>query len=497
MADDTDIDPSQLSAYSQGQIKAFQRQADVINSQRAAIAASDKPPGSASEFLGRESQPLAPVTYFSVPSANGPPIQGPMLIPRGARGIRGYPTAADESAIDNYNATTGKSVAASVNAPNGYPNLTGYSKSDQLSDDVNRVAGQYPSAPRFQMPSTDDMIDAGIAARRNQIQSRIDYLTQNPGSDQPVVIGGGRYPRYAPSQAARSQMEIRNLNAAAGELDRAQQANIANKSRLAIAQAKQNEAVAQDTARGQVVDFLSNIDESRYPHGSADREALIGRVFGSRPDWLHVMSKDKDLAKYVQGEVEAHTNVAQTMAALQQQYPGTKFTPSVTSTGKVSYRGSQTPETKEQDKLTALLHKTTGLTPEEFAAIDPNSVKAGGIFVAGTGDKPDNRSGTFHPGEGGFDGYGKPKGDFTNDYTFALSGKYKPGETKLTDEQIRNAKSQIESGGAIQIDTGKGYKAVIPRPLFQRFQTAFPEGTSGNKEVMSLDDYYNSLGLSK
>ncbi len=233
---------------------------------------------------------------------------------------------------------------------------------------------------------------------------------------------------------------------------------------------------------------MSNIDDQRYPHGSPDREAFIGKVFGSRPDWLHVMAKDKDLSKFVQDHVDAQQSVGATMQALKQQYPDTQFTPSITSKGAVSYRGSISPDTKDTSKLEQLLHKQTGLTPDEFAAIDPSQVKAGGIFVS----KGTPGNGIFHEGDGGFNTNGTPKGEFSNDYTKVIEG-YKPG-TQLAPEDQKKAQDRIASGGAIQIDTGKGYKAVIPRTLFQRYQSEFGNqdqtgAAPAPKGAIPLDDF--------
>ena len=467
-------DTDELSDYAIQRQQELQHARDVMDAQQWIDASQYQPPGSPTQALGRGGQLRGPVSYD----------RSVLLTPKGTTGLRGYPT--------------GEEYAAGIARENAIR------KAEQDQQDVYQVSARYPSAPKFQMPSTDQLIDVGIQTRRNQLQNEINTRKVHLGllhpsaigasaamldSEQPVVIGGGtRHPRYAPSQASQSRAELEILSRSAAALDRAQQANIANKSRLAIESAKQNEVVAQDTARAQVVDFMSNIDESRYPHGSPDRETFIGKVFGNRPDWLHVMAKDKDLSKFVQDHVDAHKTVADTLNALKTAYPDTQFTPSVNAKGGVSYRGAVAPEVKEQTKLAALLHKQTGLTPDEFAAIDPSQVKAGGIFVGDTS----KGTGVFHDAEGGFNANGSPKGEFSDDFTKVVEG-YKPGVTKLTPEQERAARDRISSSGAIQIDTGKGYKTVIPRALYQRYLSTFgnAEAPSGGKKVISVEDWLN------
>jgi hypothetical protein len=294
--------------------------------------------------------------------------------------------------------------------------------------------------------------------------------------------------------------ELAILQHSASNLDRAQAGVMQQNSRLALANAKQNEVYAQDTARGQVVDFLNNIDDTRYPHGSDDRQAFIGKVFGNRPDWLHVMAKDPHLAQYVQDHVQAQDKVASTMAQLKQLYPdedslpniaGTRMVPSVNAKGGVSYRGSTatSPEAKNEAKLTTTLLNTTGLTPDEFSKLDPNQLKAGGVLVPETGDTPQNRKGTFHEGVTGFYQNGTPKGDFSNDPKWLTQHGVAPDE----------ADKRIRSGGAIQIDTGKGSPVVIPRARYHQFLSVFGGGNADQggvqaapaKKVLSVDDWLN------
>jgi hypothetical protein len=274
-------------------------------------------------------------------------------------------------------------------------------------------------------------------------------------------------------------------------------------SRLALANAKQNEVYAQDTARGQVVDFLNNIDDARYPHGSDDRQAFIGKVFGNRPDWLHVMAKDPHLYQYVQGHIDAQDAVGKTMAYLKTLYPdeeslpnigGTRMVPSVNAKGQVSYRGSTaaTPDDKAQSKLEARLHSQTGLTPDEFSSIPESNAQAGGIFVRQS-NSTDPSAGTFHDSGAGFNQNGTPKGDFDNDFRKVIDG-YKAGVTQITPEQEKAARNRIASAGAIQIDTGKGYKSVIPRVDYERYREAFSNGQGNTvpaKKVLSVDDWLN------
>lgn len=483
-------DTDELTDDTQDRVKAFQRQSDVIQSMRNADAASYKPPGSPSEFIGRESQPIAPVGYFQ---ANGQ--TGPMLVPRGAEGIRGYPSAAE------YDAANARDAAAS--------------KENQFNVDLNAVGSRYPTAPRFNMPSTDQLIDAGIQAKRdalqNEINTRLVHLGKLPpsaigasasvlDSEQAPVTSVGRHGQrgYGASPASQTRAELAILEHQASGLDSAQADVIRQNSHTALLNAKENESLAQDTARAQVVDFLGNIDDSRYPHGSDDRQKFIGRVFSGRPDWLHVMAKDPHLAKYVQDHVDAQDKVASTMAQLKTLYPdeeslptigGVRMVPSMNAKGGVAYRGSTaaTPEAKEQSELETRLHSQTGLTPDEFASISPDSARAGGIVTTDSAGKK-----IFHIEGGGFNVNGIPKGEFNNDFINFIDG-YKPGETAITPQQEKDARSRVDSSHAIQIDTGKGYKFVIPRVDYERYRDAFggQQGSQPNKKVLSVEDWLN------
>jgi hypothetical protein len=450
-----------------------------------------------------------------------------MLIPKGAEGIRDYPGqnelpgGAQAAAVKSYNAEVGSQFPRGISGPLGSAaNIDFSNKNDVLNLDVNNAMTRYPSAPQFQMPSTDQLVDAGIQAKRNAIQSEIDNRMVHLGQLPPSAIGAsavtlanerapitsvGRHgqTRYGASEADTMRAELAILQHSASNLDRAQAGVMQQNSRLALANAKQNEVYAQDTARGQVVDFLNNIDDARYPHGSDDRQAFIGKVFGNRPDWLHVMAKDPHLAQYVQDHVQAQDKVASTMAQLKQLYPdedslpniaGTRMVPSVNAKGQVSYRGSTsaTPDDKSQSKLEARLHSQTGLTPDEFASIPESNAQAGGIFVRQS-NSTDPSAGTFHDSGAGFNQNGTPKGDFDNDFRKVIDG-YKAGVTQITPEQEKAARNRIASAGAIQIDTGKGYKSVIPRVDYERYREAFSNGQGNTvpaKKVLSVDDWLN------
>jgi hypothetical protein len=508
-------DTDELTDDTQDRVAAFQRQADIIQSMRNADAASYQPPGSPSEFLGRESQPMSPVSYFQ---ANGQ--VGPMLIPKGAEGIRDYPGqnelpgGAQAAAVKSYNAEVGSQFPRGISGQLGNAaNIDFSNKNDVLNLDVNNAMTRYPSAPQFQMPSTDQLVDAGIQAKRNAIQSEIDNRMVHLGQLPPSAIGAsavtlanerapitsvGRHgqTRYGASEADTMRAELAILQHSASNLDRAQAGVMQQNSRLALANAKQNEVYAQDTARGQVVDFLNNIDDARYPHGSDDRQAFIGKVFGNRPDWLHVMAKDPHLAQYVQDHVQAQDKVASTIAQLKTLYPDLAVTPkTITSTGKVSYGVGASAEdkadAKDQAKLEARLHSQTGLTPDEFSALPDTNAQAGGIFVSRP-TTSDPSAGTFHDSLAGFNANGTPRGNFDNDFKKVLNG-YKPG-VEITPEQEKTARAKIASAGAIQIDTGKGYKSVIPRVDYERYREAFSNGqgnTAPAKKVLSVDDWLN------
>ena len=459
-----------VMAGREARYQASRTAAQELQAIQARNAQSDMPPGSPTSYLGGNGQVVGTVQQdeFGIPKP----------APAAAVGLRGYPTT------DEINAGIARDAAQA--------------KEDQFNTDINSVMGRYPAAPKFQMPTQQDLIDPLIERQRNAEANAVANLNERlkGESDQPLQYGKRIVPGAAAGTRAELAMRSRNL----AQLDQAQQANISGRSRLALEAAKRNDLASQDTARAQVVDLFSNIDESRYPHGSPERDRFLGTVLGQRPDLVHAIVKDKFLGKFVQDHMETHKTVGETMQALKDQYgqqgENLRFTPTITAKGDVSYHSSLAPTAEEKNKATLAksLSKETGMTPEQFAKIDPNQVKAGGIFVPETGHTPDKPKGTFHDTNAGFYSSGVPKGEFTNDTKLIMPG-YKEGKTIPTKEQKDAAEKRIREGAAIQIDIGKGKQnPVIPRARYNQYLSVFgnqqtPVKTGG--KVMSVEDWLN------
>lgn len=127
-------------------------------------------------------------------------------------------------------------------------------------------------------------------------------------------------------------------------------------------------------------------------------------------------------------------------------------------------------QAKTQTAATVNLNKYTGLTPQEFAALDHKTqVKAGGILETKGGKT------TFHEADGGFSTQtGRPKGEFSNDATRFLPDQYKTTPWENIPKDVKDTASQrMSRGGAVQIDTGKGYPVVMPRTQYESFKQQF------------------------
>jgi hypothetical protein len=86
----------------------------------------------------------------------------------------------------------------------------------------------------------------------------------------------------------------------------------------------------------------------------------------------------------------------------------------------------------------------------------------------------------LHLGPTGFDATGKPKGDFTNDTSLLIPAEHKGKPWEQVPEDVKSKiQADITGGGAVQIDTGKGYPVTIPRTQFENFQRQFgPSATT-------------------
>lgn len=133
-------------------------------------------------------------------------------------------------------------------------------------------------------------------------------------------------------------------------------------------------------------------------------------------------------------------------------------------------------------KMTANLQRATGLTPEEFARLNPNAFAAGAIVEQKAGQA------VTHLGESGFSKEGKPKGEFSTATAALIPPEYAGKPFDQIPQEVKDQINQkISGGGAIQIQTGKGYNVVIPRTQFENFKSTFmPEPTGMQQPTIDV-----------
>lgn len=110
-------------------------------------------------------------------------------------------------------------------------------------------------------------------------------------------------------------------------------------------------------------------------------------------------------------------------------------------------------------KAASDLQKTTGLTPEQFAALDHGTQVKAGVAE--------------------FDKSGKLKTDFSTDTKPFIPPEYQNTQWEKIPADVRSKINEnITKGGAIQIDTGQ-YKVVIPRTQYENFKNQFISQPTG------------------
>jgi hypothetical protein len=213
--------------------------------------------------------------------------------------------------------------------------------------------------------------------------------------------------------------------------------------------------------------LLRDLESIQAKRGTPEYEPEYARVVLAHGDALSTKAGQTAATLYS----SVHDDTAGRAARVAAQYPGVVAVPSgIGAKGGVTYKFER-PGEKELATAATALQKSTGLTPQEFAAIDPNTqTKAGGIL--------DPKTGTLHLGQTGFDATGKPKGTFTNDTSLLIPPEHKNKPWEQVPGDVKSKiQADITGGGAVQIDTGKGYSVTIPRTQFENFQRQFGPST--------------------
>lgn len=105
------------------------------------------------------------------------------------------------------------------------------------------------------------------------------------------------------------------------------------------------------------------------------------------------------------------------------------------------------------------LQKSTGMTPEQFAALDHGTQVKAGVAE--------------------FDKSGKLKTDFSTDTKPFIPPEYQNTQWENIPADVRSKINEnITKGGAIQIDTGQ-YRVVIPRVQYENFKNQFISQPTG------------------
>lgn len=191
---------------------------------------------------------------------------------------------------------------------------------------------------------------------------------------------------------------------------------------------QRKEQTARDAAA--VMSGLSKI-ESTYKHGTPEFRDAITQLTESNPMFIHSSSASAAVRK----AAEFH----------------------------------DTQEQKRTSTLQTNLQKQTGLSPEEFAALDPSAFKAGQIVG----------------------------GAFSNDATRLLDPKYKdkPWE-KIPQAEKDRVNKIMQQGEAIQVDTGKGYSVPLMRVDFENYRRAFGRQIPNAQQVQQPQPAQNNLNIS-
>jgi hypothetical protein len=282
---------------------------------------------------------------------------------------------------------------------------------------------------------------AGAENTRAQLINRLQNLPINRKGQR---IGGD----VVVQQIRGIDSGIKNISA--------QESRLAHQDDLRVAQAFRNAAIADkdltrqrnvqtSEAAAGVMKGLANI-EANYKRGTPEFRDAVSALAEQHPDYV---------------------NSKQAFTMMKE---------AVTSHDKA--------EEKRFIKAQSDLQKATGLTPEEFAKLNPQQAfAAGGIRITEEG-KP-----RVHFGGSGFTAQGKPKGEFTREASEILAPEHAAllaAGKPLPKGVLEAGKEQMKAGGAIRIDTGKGYPVIIPRTDFERFTTAFRPEPTGAQPVIDL-----------
>lgn len=292
----------------------------------------------------------------------------------------------------------------------------------------------------------------GIVARQSQLQDNLRALA-------------GRTDRYGKMESKRLDNEIKLLTQQARQSLAEEHSAAMEHSHNVTLDTKQNRnIVTQQDYQG----LLRDLESIQAKRGTPEYETAYLKTVLAHGDALSTKAGQTAATLYSSTHDDQAARAARVAAAHPEVVP---VLTGLSAKGVEQYKF--VPKGKALEKPTAELQKATGLTPQEFASLDPNTqTRAGGIL--------DPKTGTLHLGQTGFDATGKPKGTFTNDTSLLIPPEHKNKPWEQVPEDVKSKiQADITGGGAVQIDTGKGYSVTVPRTQFENFQRQFgPSATT-------------------
>jgi hypothetical protein len=314
---------------------------------------------------------------------------------------------------------------------------------------VTPATGGRAVAP-VEKPRVDvEAINAPFMQSYRDIQSQREGLATNR-ANLAAQLGTFRPDRKGrlPPQAAMVQQQIRGIDQQSRNLD-AQERQIEHARTTNLHGAFKNAASADKAANDQ-------LHQTAASHGAAVQNGVTQMISN--------------------GVLPGSPRFDQGIRDLDTQYPlWRRNTAAASYVGKlVGTHDQQVVKNlaKSQDEL----QKATGLTPAEFGAL-ADKAQAGVIVQPPTSA---GGTATIHTGRGGFDAQGRPKGTFSTETAPFLPEQYKNTPWEQVPQDVKNKMTEsITRGGAMQIDTGKGYPVVIPRQQFESFRQQFAQRPTG------------------
>lgn len=181
-------------------------------------------------------------------------------------------------------------------------------------------------------PTIDDFLDPAIESRRGEIANeRATVMEHLNTASRQRIRGQGLSPW---------EIEYKKLQAL-DHADTVLQHEQFSRAHLKLETVKQNNLIQQRTqdanTEGEMRQFMYGLDPRQYPPGSVQRDQLFREKFGSNPQWLDLLARNKEFAKEVDEHIKGHEDVGLVMQQIQQA-GGTVRMTGIGASGKPIYK---------------------------------------------------------------------------------------------------------------------------------------------------------------